>query len=80
MEHFLWMGTVLGVTFGLLHGFSVYRNRVADEGAGPFRALYFGAWAVALWTLFGAYLLAFWLLGAFGMTASRVLRAREPRT
>ena len=80
MENFLWAGTVLGAGFGLLHAFSVYRNRVAEEGASPVRALYFGAWTVALWTLFGAYLLAFWLLGAVGMAATRVLRQRESRT
>ncbi len=72
MEEGLWSGAVLGALFGVLHAAQVYRRRVADEGASPGRAAYFALWAVALWTLFGAYLLAFWIIGAVGLAISRL--------
>ncbi len=70
MDGFLVTGAVLGATFGLLHAFQVYRQRVADEGASPVRAGWFALWILVLWTLFGAYLLAFWLIGAIGLAIS----------
>ena len=72
MEEFLWSGAVLGALFGVLHAAQVYRRRMADEGASPGRAAYFALWTVALWTLFGAYLLAFWIIGAVGLAISRL--------
>ena len=80
MEQFLYWGTVLGVVFGTLHAPLVYRSRIADEGASPARAAYFAAWALMLWALFGAYLLAFWLIGATGIAVSRLKRGAETGT
>lgn len=80
MDQFLLWGTVLGALCGALHAPLVYRNRVADEGASPLRAAYFAAWTFGLWTLFGAYLLAFWLIGAAGMMVSRLTQPAEPQT
>ena len=80
LEQFLYWGTVLGVVFGTLHAPLVYRSRVADEGASPARAAYFAAWTFTLWVLFGAYLLAFWLIGATGIAVSRLKFGTEVRT
>ncbi len=74
MDHFLWIGSLLGALCGALHAPLVFRNRRRDEGASPLRAGYYALWAFALWTLFGAYLLLFWLIGATGMALSRLLR------
>jgi hypothetical protein len=74
MSTFLWIGTGLGAIVGLLHAGYLSRG-VAVRGAGP-RALYYGAWTLALWTLFGAYVLAFWCLGAFGLAVARLLGRR----
>lgn len=79
MGAFLIAGSVLGGLFGLAHAFQVYRQRVRDEGAAPLRAAYFAAWALGLWVLFGAYLLAFWILGALGLAVSRLYRAERAR-
>jgi hypothetical protein len=80
LEHFLYWGTALGVVFGTLHAPIVYRSRIADEGASPARAAYFAAWAFTLWALFGAYLLAFWLIGAAGIAVSRLKPGTEAGT
>ena len=77
MGDFLWAGAVLGALFGVIHAAQAYRQRVADEGASPGRAAWFALWAVALWTLFGAYLLAFWIIGAVGLAISRLRRSAE---
>lgn len=74
MDQFLFVGTILGAVFGALHAPLVYRNRIADEGATSLRAGYFAIWAFALWTLFGAYVLAFWLIGFSGLAVSRIKR------
>ncbi len=75
MHEFLMIGTVLGALIGLLHAPLVYRSRRRDEGAGIIRSGYFAAWAFCLWTLFGAYVLAFWLVGLAGMVVLRLFRA-----
>ena len=72
MSEFLWAGVVLGAVLGVIHAVQVYRQRIADEGASPGRAAYFALWAVTLWTIFGAYLLAFWIIGAAGLAISRL--------
>ena len=72
MEEFLWSGASLGAVVGVIHAAHAYRQRVADEGDSPGRAAYFALWAVVLWTLFGAYLLAFWIIGAVGLAISRL--------
>lgn len=76
MDTFLWIGGALGAVLGVLHGFSLYRKMVAraatagtgagtgaDIGGSAGRALYFGLWTFVLWTVFGSYVLAFWLIG-----------------
>jgi len=77
MGDFLLAGAILGALFGSIHAIHVYRQRVRDEGASPRQALYFAIWAVGLWTLFGAYLLAFWIIGAVGLGVSRLRGAAE---
>lgn len=77
MSEFLWAGAVLGAVLGVIHAVQAYRQRVVDEGASPGRAAYFALWAVTLWTLFGAYLLAFWIIGAVGLAVSRLRRSAE---
>jgi hypothetical protein len=61
MSSFLWIGTGLGAFFGILHGAYLYRQQIAVRGRAA--GLYYGIWAFALWTLFGAYVLVFWILG-----------------
>lgn len=74
MVEFLWVGTCLGAVFGGLHGVSVFRRHRAAPGGSVGTALYFALWTVALWTSFGAYVLAFWILGALGLLLARLIR------
>jgi hypothetical protein len=69
MVEFLSIGSTLGAVVGLLHGIYLYRQQTAraaanDPTGNGAAGLYYGLWAFVLWTLFGAYVLAFWLLGA----------------
>ena len=82
MGAFLWLGSGLGAVLGVLHGVYLYRRQtaraVADGALSP-RAVgfYYGLWAFALWTLFGSYVLAFWVLGAVAYWAMRLATGRR---
>lgn len=73
MHPFLVAGTALGAACGIFHAVSIWRQRRRD-GADEASAAWFAAWTLALWTLFGAYLLAFWVIGLAGMAIARVAR------
>lgn len=68
MMEFLWLtGAVVGGVVGCVHAVGVYRRcaRAPARGGldGRARAAYYAAWTLALWVLFGAYVLIVWLLG-----------------
>ena len=68
MFEFLWfIGAVLGSVVGCVHAIGVYRrcDRAPLRGGlrGRARAAYYAAWTLALWALFGGYVLIVWLLG-----------------
>jgi len=72
MSTYLWIGSGLGALIGLLHALHMFRRQSAMPASNPALALWFALWTLALWTLFGAYVLTFWLIGAAGMALSRV--------
>lgn len=76
MSTFLLMGAVLGAAIGVLHAGYLYRDRVAHGHSSIGSAAWYAAWTAALWTLFGPYLLAFWIVGAVGLAFAR-LRGRS---
>ena len=78
MTAFLWVGCVIGAIIGAAHGIALFRRQAAAPGGSLPRALYYGLWAFALWTLFGAYVLFFYLLGAAGMVIARLIPRRRP--
>lgn len=78
MALFLWIGTALGMILGLLHARFLYRQIAARHSAAGskrinIRGLYYGIWTFALWTIFGSYVLAFWLVGAIANTLLRLI-------
>jgi hypothetical protein len=78
MGTFLWIGSALGAAVGLLHGVYLYRQHVARAPAdGPtgYSAVgaYYGVWAILLWTIFGSYVLTFWILGAVAWPVARLI-------
>ncbi len=79
MALFIWVGTALGLIAGCFHARQIFLQRI-EQGTGTLRALYYAAWTLALWSLFGAYLLAFWLLGAAGLMVSRLFRGERLST
>jgi hypothetical protein len=82
MNGFLWLGSALGAILGMLHGIYLYRQQAAwalASGTTGGRAigLYYGLWAFALWTLFGAYVLALWVLGSIAYLVTRLVLGRR---
>jgi hypothetical protein len=65
----------------LLHGVYLYRQiaaRAPNGGAGlNIRGLYYGVWTFALWTIFGSYALALWLVGAVTLSLIRLIPTRR---
>jgi hypothetical protein len=61
------VGAVAGAIAGCAHAVDVYRrcDRTSAGGGlrGNARAVYHAVWTLALWVLFGAYVLIAWLLG-----------------
>ena len=60
-------GSMLGAIFGLAHAIYVYRVMVQHPAgkntSANHTALYAAFWTVALWVVFGTYLMLLWLLG-----------------
>ena len=78
MASFLWIGSALGAALGLLHGIYLYRQQTARALASSTTSsravgLYYGIWAFALRTLFGAYVLAFWIVGSIAYWIARLV-------
>ena len=61
------IGAVAGTVVGCAHAIGIYRrcDRAPTRGrlSGRARAAYYAAWTLALWVLFGAYVLIVWLFG-----------------
>lgn len=72
MTLLVWFGTTIGAIAGLLHSIAMFRQRLAINGGRFADGAYFAVWTLALWVIFGAYVLVFWLLGAGGLVLSRL--------
>ena len=70
MTYLIWLGTAAGLVAGLFHAAHLFLERTARPVAETMaHAAYRAVWAVGLWTLFGAYLLALGLLGSILLLA-----------
>jgi len=79
MAQFLLLGSLLGFVLGSAHAVYLYREITARRlttggNASNARAACYGVWTLALWTLFGAYVLTLWLVGVVLSTLVRLLR------
>lgn len=63
MGDFIWFGTVLGAVLGALHFLQFLASRLGRAKGHNVHTYWHALWIWALWTLLGAYVLAFWLLG-----------------
>ena len=83
MAEFIWIGSTIGAALGLTHGIHLFRRIAARPAGGhgpggPAQGLYYALWAFLLWTVFGAYVLALWLLGVLLYPVVRTLRGSRP--
>jgi hypothetical protein len=72
MTTVVWAGTIVGAFLGCLHAIYVYRV-VAAEPAGHGRAGYHALWTFALWTVFGSYALALWLISVIAYAVAKAV-------
>ncbi len=77
MSVLLWIGSLLGVVIGALHAVYLYRQHVARTPADQAGEVYFGLWALGLWTLFGSYVLVLWIIGVVAYAVSKVIPRRR---
>ena len=83
MSATLIIGSSVGAVIGAVHAWSLLRpsasgapTEAATRGRyGRVAGVYYGLWAVVLWTLFGSYVLYLWLLGA-GLYGCRLVVRR----
>lgn len=83
MGYFFWIGSAVGAVLGLLHGIYLYRQQTARASARSIAdsraaGLYYGVWAFLLWTLFGSYVLAFWIVGVVAYSIAQLAPSRRP--
>ncbi|MEM7172701.1 MAG: hypothetical protein AAF530_21230 [Pseudomonadota bacterium] len=64
MTEFLWVGATIGTAIGFLHMLRTILTRWSQPGLTPLKTVWQAIWIWALWILFGAYVLAFWIMGA----------------
>lgn len=77
MNTFLLAGTVLGAFIGFCHMLIVLAARLGRPEFGTSKTVWQGIWTWGLWTLFGAYVLAFWLIGLICMGLARLLSRKR---
>ena len=77
LVEFLWTGTIAGAVVGLFHMLFTFSTRLGQPGLSPLKTLWQGVWTWVLWTLFGAYVLAFWILGAVCLGVARLRLAKR---
>ncbi|MEW2915338.1 hypothetical protein [Leisingera sp. JC11] len=73
MSTYLLVGTAMGAIVGFLHMLNILQARLGRPGLAPFKTVWQGIWTWILWTLFGAYVLTFWILGAVLLGVSKLM-------
>ncbi|UWQ27827.1 hypothetical protein [Leisingera sp. M523] len=63
----------MGAIVGFLHMLDVFRARLDRPGLAYNKTVWQGIWTWFLWTLFGAYVLTFWILGAVLLGVSKLM-------
>ena len=76
MSEFILIGALLGAAVGLLHLAHTLATRLGQPELNPIKTLWQGLWVFLLWTAFGAYVLAFWIVGLVCMAVSRLRGSR----
>lgn len=77
MSSLLVAGILFGAIVGILHAIQIIVARASGPGSMA-KAMWHAIWFFALWTVFGPYVLAIWLIGAVLLALSRLVSA--PRT
>ncbi len=84
MNTIIWIGSLLGLAIGSLHAVHLYRRRVADAresatgsatahlATAQLEGAYYGLWALALWVIFGTYVLVLWVIGTVAYSIFRL--------
>ena len=76
MSLLLWVGTVFGAAIGLTHALYLWRVSLQESDSRS-TAVYRGAWAIGLWTIFGTYVLVLWIVGVIAYGLAGILPFRR---
>ena len=66
----------MGAAIGLVHASYLWRVSLQEAEARS-TAIYRGAWAIGLWTVFGTYVLVLWIVGVIAYGLAGYLPARR---
>ena len=80
MTYLLWTGAFVGLVIGFFNMLNVVSTRLGQPGLKPIKTLWQGLWIWLLWTVFGAYVLVFWIAGLLLLGSAQVVRRRRPAT
>ena len=73
MGNFFWFGTLLGFVIGCAHFAQILISRLSGNELNFSKTVWHALWVLALWTLFGSYVLLLWLAGILLLVTYRAL-------
>ena len=76
MGEFIRFGSLLGLGLGALHFLYILYAGSAQSGGLSLKSLWHGLGVWILWVMFGAYVLAFWVIGWVLLLAGGLLPSR----
>jgi hypothetical protein len=79
MDDPLVVGALFGTACGAVHAAYVFSERISQRDTGTGTALYYAVWTLALWILFGSYVLYLSMIAIPLFALARAIRwARGP--
>ena len=79
MSDYFWVGAALGFVVGFINFLSIVSSRLGIAELSAQKTLWIGLWIWALWTIFGSYVLVFWIVGLILFGATRLLHRVDER-
>lgn len=79
MGDILFYGTCIGAVIGVIHAIHFVATRLSGPG-NPVRTIWHGTWLFVLWTAFGTYVVALWLIGVLVLGIAKVVSSKPEKS